>query len=98
VLHCYGSNWEDGMSTAVVRIDEHMLAGVKQIAAMRGTTPGDMLVRAWEEFVERHREEIASDFDHVAQAFRAGDREAVLDFMQKTRSARAEAAEARAAG
>ena len=86
------------MSTMVVRIDEAVLADVKAAAAMRGKTPGDMLAAAWSEFVERHREAISADFDHVAEMFRTSDREGLLEFARQTRSARAEAAATRAAG
>lgn len=85
------------MST-VVRIDEAVLADVKAIAGMRGKTPGDMLAQAWSEFAKRHRAEIAADFDHVADLVRRGDREGLLEFTRQTRSARAQAAVARAAG
>ncbi len=63
---------------------------------MRGSTPGDMLVQAWTEFVDRHRKEISADFQHVAELFRAGDREGPVEFTRKTRRARAEAAAERA--
>ena len=66
------------MSTVVVRIDEAVLADVKAVAAMRGVTPGDALAGAWREFVEHHREAISADFDHVAEMFRANDREGLL--------------------
>lgn len=85
------------MSTVVVRIDEAVLADVKAVAAMRGKTPGEVLTEAWSEFVERHRGEISADFDHVAEMFRTGDREGLLEFTRQTRSARAEAAAERAA-
>jgi hypothetical protein len=86
------------MSTVVVRIDEAVLADVKAVAAMRGVTPGDALADAWREFVERHRDAISDDFDHVAEMFRVNDREGLLEFARQTRSARAEAAVARARG
>jgi hypothetical protein len=86
------------MSTAVVRIDEAVLADVRAIAGMRGKTPGHMLAQAWFEFAEHHRAEISADFDHVADMVRRGDREGLLEFTRQTRSARARAAAERAAG
>ena len=85
------------MSTAVVRIDEAVLADVKTVAGMRGKTPGDMLAQAWSEFAERHHAAISADFDHVADLVRRGDREGLLEFARQTRSARAQGAAARAA-
>jgi hypothetical protein len=86
------------MSTVVVRIDEAVLADVKTVAAMRGKTPGEQLAEAWSEFSERHRREISADFEHVADLFRSGDREGLLEFARQTRGARAEAAAERASG
>jgi hypothetical protein len=87
------------MGTVAVRIDEATLADVKAVAATRGKgTPGEMLAEAWTEFVENHRAEIAADFEHVAELFRRGDREGMLEFARQTRPARAQAAAARAAG
>lgn len=86
------------MSTAVVRIDEAVLADVKAVAGMRGKTPGDMLAQAWSEFTKRNRAAISADFDHVADLVRRGDREGLLEFARQTRSARAHAAAERAAG
>ncbi len=85
------------MSTAVVRIDEAVLADVKAVAGMRGQTPGDALAQAWSEFTQRHRAAIAADFDHVADLVRRGDRGGLLEFARQTRSARVEAAAERAA-
>lgn len=86
------------MSTVVVRIDEAVLADVKAVAGMHGKTPGDMLAQAWSEFAKRHRAEISADFDRVAELVRRGDREGLLEFTRRTRSARAQAAAERAAG
>ncbi len=84
------------MSTVVVRIDEAVLADVKAVAGMRGKTPGDMLAQAWSEFAKRRRAEISADFDRVADLVRRGDRDGLLEFTRQTRSARAQAAAARA--
>jgi hypothetical protein len=80
------------MSTVVVRIEESVLADVKALATMRGYTPGEMLTQAWLEYVERHRKEIAADFEHIAELFRTGDREGLLEFTRRMRVARARAA------
>ena len=86
------------MATAVVRIDEAVLAGVKVVAGMRGQAPGEVLAQAWSEFSERHRAEISADFERVAEMMRNGDREGLLEFMRLTRSARAEVAAELASG
>jgi hypothetical protein len=84
------------MASVAVRVEEAFLEDVKRLAALRGETPGALLAEAWTEFVERHRGEIASDFEAVAEMFRNGDRKGLAAFSARTRESRADAAAARA--
>lgn len=64
------------MSTSsVIRLPADIHAGAKAIAAMRGSTPGEVIAEAWREFVERHAEEFAVDFERAAALIREGDTE-----------------------
>jgi len=84
-------------TTAPVRIPEDMLTEVKQIAAMRGSTPGDALAQAWAEFIERHRGELSEQFDEVGRLLRERDTTAFLERTRSSRRARAESAAAKLA-
>lgn len=86
------------MSTTAVRISEEILDDVRRIATVRGDTPGALLAEAWTEFMERHRDEISAQFADVARMIRDGDRDGLRALSASTRSARAEAAAAKAAG
>ena len=83
-------------TTAAVRVSTELLEDVKRIAALRGGTPGAVLADAWAEFVARHRDEIANDFEEVAAMLGAGDRAGLVCFTQRTARARAAAAAERA--
>lgn len=42
---------------------------------MQGRTTGEVIAQAWREFVERHADEVATDFDRAAALVREGDTE-----------------------
>lgn len=84
------------MATTAVRISDELLDDVKRLAGLRGSTPGSLLAQAWSEFVARHRDEIANDFEEVAQMVRNGDRDGLVGFTQRSVRERAAAAAARA--
>jgi predicted transcriptional regulator len=83
------------MSTTV-RIPDELLEDVRRIGALQGRAPGEMLAQAWQDFVERHREEIAADFEQAAAHIRAGDTAALASHVGRNRRSRAEAAAAAA--
>jgi predicted transcriptional regulator len=85
------------MATVAVRVSEELLHDVRRVAAIRDDTPGALLAKAWGEFVARHRDEIARDFEDVAQMLRDGDRDGLVGFTQRSVRERAAAAAARAA-
>jgi hypothetical protein len=80
------------MSTTAVRVQDDLLEEVKRIAAMRGETAGDLLAKAWEEFLERHREEFSQQFNEVARMLREGDKEGLASLSKRSRVVRAAAA------
>jgi predicted transcriptional regulator len=81
------------MSTTV-RVPDELLEDVRRIGALQGRGPGEMLAQAWQDFVERHREEIAADFEQAAAHIRAGDTTALAAHVGRNRRSRAEAAAA----
>lgn len=86
------------MSTTV-RVPDELLEDVRRIAALQGRAPGEMLARAWHDFIDRHREEIAHDFERAAELIRSGDTPALAEHVGRNRRTRAErAAQAAEAG
>jgi hypothetical protein len=83
------------MST-LLRVPEELHAQVKHIAAMQGTSAGDLLARAWREFFERHRDEFAAEFEAAADLVRRGDAAGMAAMMKRGNRDRAEAAARRA--
>ena len=79
------------MSTTV-RVSEELLDDVRRIAALQGKAPGEMLGEAWGVYLERHREEIAEDFERAADLIRSGDTKGLAEHLGRNRRARAEAA------
>ncbi len=59
--------------TMPTRIPEETSLSVRQVAALKGATPGDLLRDAWNEYLENHRSEFASNLELAAQMMRAGD-------------------------
>ena len=66
---------EDTTVSAVTRLPADIHASARAIAAMRGCTPGEVIAQAWREFVERHGDEFAADFERAAALIREGDSE-----------------------
>lgn len=59
--------------SAVTRLPAEVHASAKAIAVMQGCTPGEVIAQAWREYVERHSDEFAADFERAAALIRAGD-------------------------
>ena len=86
------------MATTVTRIPDEILHGAKAIASLQGKTTNEVLVEAWREYLERHRDDIAANVERAAALLRSGDMEALIahanrDADQRARRA-AEAARA----
>ena len=54
-------------------IPEDVREGVLLLAGMEGSTPGDVLLRAWREFLTHHRELLELDSKEVGRMVREGD-------------------------
>jgi hypothetical protein len=68
---------------------------VRALAAMQGSEPGEILVRAWREFMDRHREELEVESEHVGQLMREGDTEGLATYANRYVQERAEEAASR---
>lgn len=81
------------MSTsAVARLPADIHASAKAIAGMQGRTPGEVIAQAWREFVERHGDEFAADFERAAALIRDGDTEGLAAHANRFAAAEADAA------
>ena len=61
------------MST-IARIPEEVYEEARKIAALRSTQPGAVIALAWTEYLDRHRDELAEEFESIGRALRDGDR------------------------
>lgn len=78
--------------SAVTRLPADVNSSAKQIAAMQGRTPGDVIAQAWREFLERHRDEFAADFERAAALIREGDTEGLAAHANRFADAETDAA------
>ena len=66
------------MNTQPVRIPEDTLRSARQISGLLGTTPGNLLQEAFQEFVSNHRAEIIDAFDYAKKYVASQDREGLV--------------------
>lgn len=76
-------------STRVLRVPEETHNEATQIAALRGSQPGQLLAEAWREYMENHRKEFAADLEQVAKLLRDGTLEQLAEFTSRNADARA---------
>lgn len=79
-------------STTTVRISKELSAEVAQIAALRGQTSGDLLAKAWKEFLARNKDAFAKDMEEAAKIIRTGTTMDLAAFLSENVDAHAEAA------
>ncbi len=77
------------------RIPEDVREGVLMLAAMQGSEPGDVLVRAWREFLTRHRELLDTDSKEVGRMIREGDTAGLAAYASRHARERAKQAASR---
>ena len=78
--------------SAVTRLPADVHASAKAIAAMQGRATGDVIAQAWREYVERHGDEFAADFERAAALIREGDTEGLAAHANRFAAAEADAA------
>ncbi len=79
-------------STTTVRISKELSKEVAQIAALRGQTSGDLLAKAWKEFLAKNKDAFAKDMEEAAQIIRTGTTMDLAAFLSEDVAAQAEAA------
>lgn len=79
-------------STTTVRISKELSAEVAQIAALRGQTSGDLLAKAWKEFLAKNKDAFAKDMEEAANIIRTGTTKDLAAFISRDVSTRAKAA------
>jgi len=70
------------MSTTAVRVPTEVHEQVTRVSGLVKQTPGDLLAAAWAEYVERHRDDFASDLERAAQLLRNGTLQDLVEFAQ----------------
>jgi hypothetical protein len=76
-------------------IPQDVRQGVRLLAAMQGTQPGEILIRAWREFLARHREVLDRESEEVRRMLREGDSEGLAAYANRFVRERAKEAAAR---
>lgn len=79
-------------STTTVRISKELSTEVAQIAALRGQTSGDLLAKAWTEFLARNKDAFAEDMERAAKIIRTGTTDDLAAFLSEDVDVHAEAA------
>lgn len=79
-------------STTTVRISKELSTEVAQIAALRGQTSGDLLAKAWKEFLASNKDAFAKDMEEAAKIIRTGTTKDLAAFISRDVSTRAKAA------
>jgi hypothetical protein len=75
------------MSTTTIRVSTEVHQQVTRLAKLCGDQPADLLADAWREYVERHRDDFASDLEKAAGLMRNGTLDELVDFAQDTHRA-----------
>jgi ABC-type cobalamin transport system ATPase subunit len=66
------------VNTQPVRIPEEDLRSARSISGLLGTTPGNLLHEAYQEYLANHRDEINDAFDYAKKYVASQDREGLL--------------------
>lgn len=83
------------MASTTVRVSIDLHEQTRQIAALRGETPGDLLAKAWDEYMEKHREDFALELEAAARLIRDGSREELVQYVNRNNREKARRASAR---
>jgi hypothetical protein len=76
-------------------VPQAIRADVRALAVMQGSEPAEVLVRAWREFIDRHREALEEESEHVGRLLREGDTEGLTTYANRYARERAEEAASR---
>ncbi|MDA0182910.1 hypothetical protein OJ997_21540 [Solirubrobacter phytolaccae] len=70
------------MSTIPIRVPAEVHQQVSRLAKLCGNQPAELLAAAWSEYLERHRDDFASDLEKAAALVRDGSLDELVDFVQ----------------
>jgi hypothetical protein len=68
--------------TTAIRVPVDVHRQVTRVSELVRQKPSDLLAAAWAEYVERHRDEFASDLSQAAELLRTGSLEDLVSFAQ----------------
>lgn len=80
--------------TQPVRVPEDMHEPLKTLSALVGTTPGDLLHRAFTEYIHNHEPEFVEAFRRARKYIASADVAGLTDLLSDSRRSRAERATA----
>jgi hypothetical protein len=78
-----------------LRIPESVRESVERVASSQGSAPEEVLVRAWNEYVEKHKNVLNAESKEIGQMLREGNREALASYVNRGGPERARRAAAR---
>jgi len=64
-------------------VPEDIREGVRLLAAMQGLEPGEVLVRAWQEFMSHHQETLNMESEEARRMLREGDKEGLAAYANR---------------
>jgi allophanate hydrolase subunit 1 len=70
------------MSTSVIRIPTAVHQEATRFGALCGEQAGELLAKAWREYVANHREDFAADLEKAAQLIRDESLDELVSFVQ----------------
>lgn len=70
------------MRTTTMRVPTEVHQQVNRLSALCGDQPADLIAAAWREYVERHRDDFATDLEQAAVLMRDGTLEELVEFAQ----------------
>jgi hypothetical protein len=76
-------------------IPEDIREGIRAVATIEGSNPGEVLLRAWREFLDRHRAIIDVESEEVRRMLKENDREGLAAYANRHNRERAKRAAAR---
>jgi hypothetical protein len=74
------------------RIPDHIRENIKILAMIEGADPAEVLLRAWGEFLDRHRDVLESQSEDVRRMLRENDQEGLADLANRRNRERAKRA------
>lgn len=83
------------MASTTMRVPTELNEQTKRMAALTGSTPGDLLADAWAEYMENHRDDFALELEHAANLVRNGSREELVEFANRNNREKAKKAASR---